>query len=374
MKIIIVGPVKPFRGGIAHSTNTLYHNLSKKHSVKVISFKRLYPKFLYPGGEQKEPEKIAETGIKTNFLIDSINPISWFQAFGEMNKEKPGRVIFIWWHTFFFPVYFTIAFLLRKFSECKIGCLCHNVAPHEENIFDSLLVKIFLSQTHYIVTYAKSNLKLIKKMLPKANAEYVSETLYEEDFRFAEIKKQQARNKIGIKKDSILFFGLVRKYKGLGYILEAMPKILKKRDVVLIVAGEFWGHRQQYLEKIEKLGISSNVKIVDRYIGTKEVPLYFKGADAVVLPYVSSTSSGIIQLAFGFNTPVITTEVGGNVDYIKNKVNGLLVPPRNSQKLAEAIIYFYEKKLERKFKERILEDRRLFEWNEEKERVFLNQI
>lgn len=372
LKITIIGPVKPFRGGIAHSTNTLCNNLSRNNEVRAISFSRLYPKFLYPGKEQRENGE-PEKGMDAKFIIDSINPFSWIGAFSEIKKQAPERVLFIWWHPFFFPCYFTIALMLRVFSKARVGCLCHNVVPHERSTVDKILAKMFFMQMHYIVTYAESNLQIIKEMLPKKDAKFVSESLYESQFSEVKIGKREAREKIGVEKDCVLFFGMVRKYKGLDYLLEAMPEILKKKDLTLVIAGEFWGDKDEYIEKIERLGISEKVEIIGKYIDSGEVPVYFKAADAVILPYVSSTSSAVLQLAFVLNTPVITTAVGGNVDFIKDGINGLLVPPENSEKLAEAVIRFYNEGLEKKFRERMLKDKKLFEWDDGKEKIFLDK-
>ena len=262
MKITIIGPVKPFRGGIAHSTNTLCNNLSRNNEVNAISFSRLYPRFLYPGKEQREKGE-PEKGMAAKFIIDSINPLSWIAAFSEIKKQAPERVLFIWWHPFFFPCYFTIAVMLRLFSKCMLGCLCHNALPHERSLVDRALAKLFFMQMGYIVTYAESNLETIKEMLPKADVKFVSESLYDSQFSGAKIGKLEARKKIGIEKDCILFFGMVRKYKGLDCLLEAMPKIAEKKDLTLVIAGEFWGDKGEYLEKIKRLGMGDRVKIVD---------------------------------------------------------------------------------------------------------------
>ncbi|MFH1234462.1 MAG: glycosyltransferase, partial [Candidatus Diapherotrites archaeon] len=172
---------------------------------------------------------------------------------------------------------------------------------------------------------------------------------------------------LGIKKPGILFFGFVRPYKGLEFLLRAMPEVLAEKDIELHIVGEFWEPKEKFTALIEELGISKNVKIVDRYVSDEEAALYFTACDAVVLPYVSSTESGIIQLAFGHNTPIITTSVGGNVDLIENRKNGLLVPAQDPEALAKAILEYYGKGYEKKFKKAMLGGMKKFEWTKKKE-------
>jgi len=369
MRVVVIGPIKPFRGGIAHSNTILCKNLAKHNDLLVISFKRLFPKILYPGRFQKEKEK-APKEFKSEFIIDSINPLSWFKTVKRIKEFNASVVIFQWWTTFLVPCYWFIANRVRK--HCKVSVVCQNVLPHEESKIHLLLTKIFFKQAHNFVTLSKADERLLKKIMPKAKVKTIVEPTYEQIVGFKKIAKSRARKSLGIKhKKVLLFFGFVRPYKGLRYLLEAMPEVLKKHNCLLLIVGEFWEPKEQYLELIEKLGIKENVRIVDRYIPNEEVSLYFNASDAVVLPYVSSTESGIIQLAYGYNTPIITTRTGNSPDVVDHKKSSLLVKPQSSKALAKAINYFYEKKLERKFKKEMQRKKKIFEWNKEKEKAVL---
>ncbi|MEM0360077.1 MAG: glycosyltransferase [Candidatus Diapherotrites archaeon] len=368
MRVAVIGPIEPFRGGIAHSNTILCKKLAEKNQVLALSFKRLYPKILYPGRFQKEKGSPPKE-FQSEFLIDSINPLSWKKTVKKIRKFKAEIVVFQWWTTFLAPCYWFIANKLKE--NCKISVICQNVLPHEKSAIHFFLAKSFLKKAESFVTLAKSDEELLKKIFPSAKVKTIIEPTYEVIIKKAKISKKNAMKRLGIKKPAILFFGFVRPYKGLEFLIKAMPKVLAKKDIELHIVGEFWEPKERFSKMIEELGIAKNVKIVDRYVSDEEAALYFAACDAVVLPYVSSTESGIIQLAFGHNTPIITTSVGGNIDLIENKKNGLLVEPQNPEALAKAILEFYEKGLEKKFKKAMLEDRKKFAWTKEKEKAVL---
>lgn len=365
MKIIIIGPLPPYRGGIAHSNYILCNNLSKNNELTAINFSRLYPKFLYPGKFQ-EIGKQQKTSFKVLNQLDSINPLSWIKVFLTIKKEKPERVFFQWWHTFFTPAYFTIAVLTKFFTNTKTGMNIHCALPHEEGFIHKVLTGIMFRAIDSFNALSKSNMKDVLRLKRNADVKFIPEPTYSDYF-----PQKFIRNGV---KNRILFFGFVRKYKGLHYLLDAMPTVLEKKpELKLDIVGEFWHDKSDYTEKIRKLGIGKSIKIIDKYVKDDEVAGFFADSDAVVLPYVSSTQSGIIKLALGFKTPVISTDVGGNKDIIKSGVNGLLVKPRDSEALAKAIIEFYEKKLNKKFGKEIIKDIEELKWSKEKEKIFLRK-
>lgn len=374
MKIFIIGPLPPYKGGISHSNAVLCRNLSK-HDLTCISFKRQFPEFLYPGKKQKDhASRPIET--KTFFILDSINPISWVKIYKMIKKERPYLLAFQWWSPFFLPAYYTIAYLVKKSTGTKVSAICQNVLIHEKGILGKIgkrMTKIFFKKMDFLITYSSSDRKDAKKLVPDAKVEYVIEGLYSNQLG-EKIPKSRARKRLGIEGNTILFFGFVREYKGLIYLLRSIPEITKSMPINLLIVGEFWDDKGLYLEEIEKLGIKKHVKIVDRYVSDKEAILFFSASDAVALPYITSTESGIIQLAFGLNTPVITTTTGGNPDLIDNRKTGLLVPPHNPQKLAEAIIQFYEKNLESTIKRNMEKKKMIFQWTKGKERIFLGDF
>ncbi len=372
MNVFVIGPIFPFRGGIAHSNRVLCENLSQNHEVTAISFARMYPKFLYPGKEQKEVNADPSFKVKTEYVLDSMNPMSWISLANRIKKEQPDWVVFQWWHTFFTPMYWTIA-KLGKNPNTKFSVICQNVLPHEESKVHEKLTRFFFNQIDYFITLSSSDLKILKQLVPQARANWITESTYESQFGQMP-SKEEARKKIGLTGDAILFFGFVRPYKGLKFLLQAMPEIVKKKkDLTLMIVGEFWTDKKEYFDLMDELKIGKNLLIVDRYVSNEEVPSYFAAANAVVLPYTSSTESGIIQLAYGLNTPVITTAVGGNVDLIAHEKTGMLCQSENSADLARVILEFYGKNLEVRIKGGMKQNADLFQWTAQKEALFFNQ-
>jgi len=371
-RIVLIGPVRPYRGGIAHSTTILSEKLAKGNDLLVLSFSRMFPKILYPGRFQREKGP-SPKGFKTEFTLDSINPLSWARAVKRIKEFKADVVIFEWWTTFLTPCYRYIA--RRVKPQSKVSVICQNVLPHEKISVHSFLSKLFLGQAGSFVTLAKSDEKLLKKLIPGAKAKTIIEPTYDSLVGLKKATKSSAKKKLGIRQGkALLFFGFVRPYKGLEYLLKAMPAILEKNDCRLMVVGEFWEPKEKYSVLIEELGISEKIRIVDKYVSDKSVPLYFGACDAVVLPYTSSTESGIIQLAFGYNTPIITTRTGGNPDLIEDGKSGLLVRPRSAKELAEAVNLFYSKKLEGRFRKEMQKKKKIFRWNKEKENAVLGKF
>ncbi len=372
MKVFVIGPIYPYRGGIAHSNRVLCENLSKNHELTAISFSRMYPKFLYPGKEQKEAKEDASFAVHTEYALDALNPLTWFSVADKIKKEKPDWVVFQWWHTFFTPMYWTIVNFGRN-PATRFSVICQNVLPHEESKIHEGLTRIFFNQIDYFVTLSSSDLKILKSLMPNAKANWITESTYEKQFGKLP-SKTQARKELGLKSDALLFFGFVRPYKGLKYLLQAMPQLLaQKPDLTLMIVGEFWDDKKEYLDLIKELKIEKNLLIVDRYVANDEVPAYFAAADAVVLPYVSSTESGIIQLAYGLNTPVITTAVGGNVDLIAHGKTGMLAKPEDAMDLANVVMEFYTKNLDEKIRNGMKANADLFHWTAQKEALFFNQ-
>ncbi|MCR4335285.1 MAG: glycosyltransferase [archaeon] len=368
MKVMIIGPLPPYRGGIAHSNYILCKNISKNNELIAISFSRLFPKTLYPGKFQEtnnSGNKIMDFTVRRE--LDSINPLSWIKVFWIILKEKPDRVTFQWWHTFFTPAYFTIAILTKLLTKTKISMIIQNAVPHEKNPVHDFLTKIMFFPIDYFITLSNSDKKIILQMKKKADVNFLPEPAYSEYFGEEKNGKRKISNKI-------MFFGFVRKYKGLHFLLDAMPEIIKQNPKIkLMIVGEFWQDKNEYITKIKKLKLENKIDIVDRYVRDEEVYGFFSKTDAVVLPYVSSTQSGIIQMAIGFGTPVISTDVGGNKDLVKSGKNGLLVKPKDSNAIANAINEFYGKNLFEKFRKEMLKEREDLKWNMEKEKIFLKK-
>jgi len=335
----------------------------------------MFPKLLYPGKSQKEVDKENKIfDFPVDFSLDSINPISWLNCYLKIKKEQPDRVLFQWWHTFFMPSYFVIAFLVKHFTKAKIGVICQNVLPHEKSFIHKILTKIFFSQADYFITLSSSDKKILLSIKKNAKVNFIIEPTYSEIADLKPLNMMEARKELGLPENGkvLLFFGFVRPYKGLKYLIKALPFVLKKfPEITLLIVGEWWENKKKYLDLIKKLKLDQTIKIIDQYIKNEEIPLYFSASNAIVLPYVSSTESGIIQLAFGLELPIITTAVGGNKDLIVHKKTGLLCKAKNQIDLANKIIEFFNENLEKKIKENMKNELKKFEWNKEKEKKVL---
>ncbi|CUS80113.1 Glycosyltransferase involved in cell wall bisynthesis [Candidatus Kryptonium thompsonii] len=361
MKIIIVGPVYPYRGGIAHYIKLLYKSLIRNnHDVKIFNFKRLYPNFLFPGKTQFEKSDEVEK-IESKRIIDSVNPISWFTTGFKIAKEKPDIVIFKYWLPFFAPCFGITAGIIKLLSNSKIIFICDNITPHEKFPLSKPLSKFaFLFVDHFIVQSTSVEEDLLK-IKPRASYKKVFHPIYE--IFGKPIDRNEARKLLGIRPDEkiLLFFGYIRGYKGLDLLLKSMKLVLSKFPVKLLVAGEFYEDPKRYYKIVEEEGIADFVIFKSEYIPNDEVKVYFCASDLVVLPYISATQSGIVQIAYNFNKPVIATNVGGLPEVVIDGETGFVVEP-SSEKLAEAIIKFFEWDLAETFSKNIENVKEKFSW------------
>jgi glycosyltransferase involved in cell wall biosynthesis len=338
MRIVIIGPVYPYRGGIAHYTTQLADALDKsgiQHTV--ISFIRQYPSWLYPGESDKEP---GESTLKTDalFTLDPLHPWTWIKTARQISKENPDLIVIQWWTTFWAPAF---AFLgwLQKIAKRKITFIIHNVLPHEQQFWDKPLSKLALSSGYsYIIQTPREKERLIQ-LLPKAQIFECPLPVYKLS-NAEKLSQSEAKEKLGVPIDEklFIFFGLVRPYKGLGYLLEAL-EILHKQGVrpKLLIAGEFWEDKQTYLQMINQFQLNDQITIEDQYIPNERVELIFSAADCLVAPYVRGTQSGAASIALGFGLPmIVTTNVNEGIAE-ENKQSIQEVPPQDPEALANAI-------------------------------------
>lgn len=360
MKCTLIGPTYPYRGGISHYVTLLCEHLRQKHEVQFLSFKSQYPNFLFPGKTDRDP---SSRPLRTDcdYLIAPLCPWTWLKAFWTIRYSQPNLAILQWWVPYWAPTFASIAFLVRRFTSSKILFICHNVVPHEEKKFDRLLAKLTLRQGHYFIVHSEKDLTNLIELLPKANAQKTVHPNYAA-LAMGKTTKAEARSRLGIEGNVILFFGLVRPYKGVIYLLQAIPQILKRVAVHLLIVGEFWDDKTSYIELINRLEIDHAVTIIDKYIPNEEIGLYFSAADIVALPYVDATQSGVAQLAYAFEKPVITTRVGGLPDIVIDGETGLLVPPGDSEALAQAIVRFFLSEPDREWTDAIARYQYKFSW------------
>ncbi len=346
--LVLIGPHPPFRGGIAHFTERVTNGLQHAgHSILAISFARLYPRVFFPGRSQVEEERAEKA--QSACIIDSINPFSWSRAARRILKGNGRAAIFMYWMPFFAPAYTGIARRLRRNGVRVVG-IVHNALPHERHIGDRFLTRRFLRSCDSVMVLSRSVEKDVLSLAPDVRVRFHPHPVYDQ---FGEaISQEAARSTLELERHGkvLLFFGMVRNYKGLHVLLDALPGVVRNYpEVVLLVAGEFYEDVDRYRKQISHLGIGDHVRLVDRYIPSGEVRDYFSAADVVVQPYITATQSGVIQTAFQFGTPVIATDVGGLSETVGDA--GMIVPAENPEALGRAIGRFFSEDLKPQMQE-----------------------
>ena len=362
MKICLIGPTYPFRGGISHYTTLLFRHLRQRHDVVFFAFKRQYPKWLFPGKTDIDPSQIHIREDGTQRILDSMNPVTWLIVCSRILKSNCDLLIIPWWVSFWAPQFWIISVLVKLLSRTKILFLCHNVVEHESKSIDKAMTRVVLRNGDFFIVHSKEDHDNLLKIFPHANIKITFHPTYD-IFNLYDFNPQEVRRRLGLEENVLLFFGFIREYKGLRYLLDALPEVLSKVPVTLLVVGEFWKDKHYYLNLVDELRIGPHVIFVDEYISNEEVGKYFTTADLVVQPYVSATGSGIIQIAFGFHKPVIATWVGCLPDVVKDGETGYLVSPKSSSEIAKAIVTFFQKKQAKEFAENIEKENYRFSWD-----------
>jgi glycosyltransferase involved in cell wall biosynthesis len=361
MNIVIVSTAYPLRGGIAHYVALLSKHLSVRHHVEIVTFSRQYPKLLFPGKTQEETAGAAGTVVPSEQLIDSMNPWTWFTAAKAIARKRPNLLVFKYWLPFFGPCFGTIARLVKRWTGAKILFICDNVIPHEKRPGDRLFTRYAFNVADYFIVQSHAVERELLAFHAGANYRYVPHPVYE---IFGEgMTKADARASLGLTDDHIaLFFGYIRRYKGLHVLLDAMPKILQQLRLRLLIVGEFYGDEEAYRQQMIRNGIGQAVTLVSAYVPNEEVGKYFCAADVVVLPYISATQSGIVQIAYQFERPVIATNVGGLSEVVLHEKTGYLVPSNRPDLLADAVVKFYRERKGEEFTANIREEKKKYSW------------
>lgn len=341
---VLVGPAPPYRGGIAQFTESLGAALSARgHRVSAVTFTRQYPALFFPGETQYAPAGEAErSALPVARLIDSVDPRSWWQAAQHVARQQPDAVIFQHWMPFFAPAFGAMARVLR-WRGIRPLALVHNALPHERRPGDRLLSRALVPACDGFVVMSEAveqDLRALGATTPIRRAPH---PVYA---RFGTAPpKAEARAALGLPAGApvILFFGLVRKYKGLHTLLEAMPMVAEHLpEAHLVVAGEFYDDERPYRDQIRARGLEDRVHIRAEFIPDAEVPRLFAAADLVAQPYVTATQSGVAQVAFHFERPLVVTDIGGLAEIVPHEQAGLVVPPEDPHALAAAITRFFQ--------------------------------
>ena len=359
----IIGTAFPFRGGLAAYNERLANEYIKQgYDVSIETFKLQYPNFLFPGKTQYADGEPPEN-LKIKRTINSINPLNWIKVGRRIKKEQPDLVIIKYWLPFMAPCFGTIAGIIRKNKHSKIICIADNIIPHEKRPGDNLLTAYFLRKVDGVVAQSKSVFNDVFKFTDKLPVKLCPHPMFD---NFGEIiEREKALNLLGLSPESryVLFFGFIRDYKGLDLLLEAFadPRI-DELNVKLIVAGEFYSDSKPYLDRIEELNLKDNVILITDFIADNEVNKYFSAADLVAQPYKNATQSGVTQIGYHFNKPMLVTNVGGLPEIIPHNVIGYVIEPE-VKSIADALYDFFSTDKKSTFETNILEEKKRFLWS-----------
>ncbi len=367
MKIAIIGPAYPLKGGLAGYNERLARAFQAAgDSVEIVTFSLQYPNFLFPGKTQYSSEP-APTDLSIEVSINAVNPFNWWLVGRRIRQMQPDLVICRFWLPFMGPCLGTILRQIRKNKQTKIVALIDNIIPHEKRVGDRLFAQYFAKAAHAFVVMSRSVEKELEQFISKAQqVAYIPHPVV--DYYGPRIPKKAACAKIAVPLDQnyLLFFGFIRAYKGLDILLEAMgdPRV-KALGVKLIVAGEYYQKgkaRAQYMDIIKKHQIEERVILKTDFIPDSEVGLYFGAADMVVQPYKTATQSGITQLAFHYELPMLVTDVGGLSEIVEHGKVGYVVKPNDPVAVADGIVDFYENNRKIAFVEGVQMDKVQYDW------------
>ena len=369
MNITIIGSAHPLRGGgISTFNERLAEVLQEQgHHVVIYSFSLQYPSFLFPGKSQFTDEP-APAGLTIRSVINSVNPLNWIQVGNRIKKEKPDLIIVRFWLPFMGPCFGTILRLVRKNKHTKIVAITDNVIPHEHRPGDMAFTKYFLKSADAFVAMSKEVLKDLATFTNKPSV-FSPHPVY--DNYGSSLDKNEARKHLSLNTDEkyILFFGFIRKYKGLDLLLEAMKdERIKASGIRLIVAGEFYDDKETYLQQIADYGIAERVHLFTEFIPNNDIRYYFSAADLVVQPYRSATQSGITQVAYHFEKPMVVTNVGGLAEVVPDGKTGFVTGP-DATEIATAILKFYSPDSLPGLQENIRQEKQKYSWD-----TFLNSL
>jgi glycosyltransferase involved in cell wall biosynthesis len=366
VRLVLIGPVYPYRGGIAHYTTMLSRALrEQKRDVLLVSFKRQYPDRLFPGESDKDPSGQPLQADGAQYWIDSLNPITWLTTFGRIYRYRPDVIVLPWWTTFWSPAWFVLGALNRLLLHKPLVYICHNVLPHEARWWDPKLARLVLRLGDRFIVQSAVERQRLLGLVADAAVAVMPHPVYDM-FADLRIPREKARRRLELPLEAsiLLFFGIVREYKGLGDVLAALPEVQARLgQVILVVAGEFWDDKRPYLETIERLGIVGSVLIEDHYISNEDVPLYFSAADVLVAPYRQATGSGVVQMARGLGLPVITTDVAVEESgAVVDGETGFVVRSNDPQSLADAILQFFQTDCRVRSSKRVAHSDEQFSW------------
>ncbi len=362
-KIILLGTTWPFRsGGIATFNERLTRALiDNGDEVINFTFSLQYPSFLFPGKTQLSDQPAPE-GLDIRIKVNSINPFNWLAVGREISRLKPDILLVRYWTPFMAPCLGTIASLARRNNHTKVIAIADNIIPHEKHIIDNLLTRYFTKNCDGFITMSRAVLNDLKQFRPLAPTVYTPHPLY--DIFGSIVPREDALRELNLSTEYryLLFFGFIRDYKGLDWLLEAFgDEKLRRFPVKLIIAGEFYTSSEKYLHIIREKNLTDYVILRTDFIADKDVANYFGAADMIVQPYKSATQSGVTQIAYHYNKPMLVTDVGGLGEIIPHGKVGYVVNP-GPEAITEAIFDFYTHQRGEFFTNNVIREKEKFSW------------
>lgn len=365
LHIVIVGTAYPFRGGLATFNQRLAQQFQAEgHKVEVVTFTTQYPSFLFPGKTQYSNEA-APADLNIRQAIHSCNPLTWLRVGRQLKKEKPDLVICCYWMAFFAPAFATIERIVKRNGHTRCMALVHNMIPHEPSVLDKMFAPVFVQATDAFVALSESVVDDIEKLdkrhcKPKTFSPHPIYDHYGEP-----MNKTAACEALGLDpaQDYMLFFGLVRAYKGLDLLIDAFAQVKDELpNVRLLVAGEFYDDEQKYCEQISRSGLDERVIIRNEFIPDGDLRKYFGAANLIVQPYKSATQSGVTQVAFHFEKPMLVTNVGGLAEIVHHGLMGYAVTPEATA-IADALRDYYTHERQEAFTEYLRLEKDKYAWD-----------
>ncbi len=362
MKVIIVGTAYPYRGGLSAFNERLAREYQQQgHEVEIYTFTVQYPSFLFPGKTQYSDEP-SPRDLVIHRRVNSCNPFNWCSVGREIAKKRPDLLITKYWLPFMAPCLGTIERRVRRNGHTRIVSVLDNMIPHEHRPGDRLFSRYFVRSTDAFVAMSKAvlaDLGLFDKEKPRV---FCPHPLYDHYGELIDKEVAKALLQLAPEEKHVLFFGFIRAYKGLDLLLQAFadPR-LKAMNVKLLVAGEFYGDPKPYLQQIEQLGIADRVVLHTDFIPDSEVNRYFRAADIVAQPYKSATQSGVTQIAYHFEKPMLVTRVGGLAEIVPDGRAGYVVEP-TADAIADALVRYYRDEKEAAFTAATIEEKKKYSW------------
>lgn len=362
-RILIIGPGHPYRGGLASYNERLAQQfIAEGHDVTFYTFTLQYPSFLFPGKTQYSTEPSPQS-LVIERRVNSVNPFNWIKVGRMVQRGAYDMVIVRYWLPFMGPCLGTIARIARKNHKTKVLALLDNVIPHEPHFTDKILTSYFVRSVDGFVAMSKSVLADVERFdttKPKALCphplfdNFGDRVSRDEALRFLRLDQQ---------KRYMLFFGIIRDYKGLDLLLQAFADArLQNDELRLIVAGEFYNNAAQYFQQEKELGLEGRVIWFQHFVPDSEVKYYFNAADIIVQPYKSATQSGVTQIAYHFEKPMLVTKVGGLEEIVPDGVVGYAVNP-DAASIADALVDFYDNDRQQQFEDNVRKEKEKYSWS-----------